>query len=96
VLSGVPGGFRHSGTRRGSGIRSHPVSLVRRVCHGRNNSVSPTGTSDTTPQEMVYTEFVCMGDTIHDVLSETSQSPVGDVTSLEGEQIHKHVYVIVS
>ncbi len=39
-------------TRRGNGIRRHPVSLVRRVCHGRNNSVSPTGTSNTTPQEM--------------------------------------------
>ena len=36
------------------------------------------------------------GRTIHDALSDTSQSPVGDVTSLEGEQIHKHVYVIVT
>jgi hypothetical protein len=36
------------------------------------------------------------GRTIHDALSETSQSPVGDVTSLQGEQIHKHVYVIVA
>ncbi len=36
--------------------------MVRYVCHGRNNSVSPTGTSNTTPQEMVYRERVCMGD----------------------------------
>ena len=36
------------------------------------------------------------GRTIHDALSDTSQSPVGDVTSLQGEQIHKHVYVIVA
>ncbi len=36
------------------------------------------------------------GRTIHDALSETSQSPLGDVTSLQGEQIHKHVYVIVA
>ncbi len=36
------------------------------------------------------------GRTIHDALSETSQSPLGDVTSLEGEQIHKDVYVIVA
>jgi hypothetical protein len=103
VLSGVPGGFRHSGvgcvlvsewsvtaqtfveivsnifppfffllyesgkwrrTRRGNGIRRHPVSLARRVCHGRNNSVPPTETSNTTPQEMVYRECVCMGDSM--------------------------------
>jgi hypothetical protein len=49
-------------TRRVNGIRRHPVSLVRRVCHGRNNSVTPTGTSNTTPQEMVYRECVWMGD----------------------------------
>ncbi len=42
-------------TRRVNGIRRHPVSLARRVCHGR-------GTSNTTPQEMVYRECVCMGD----------------------------------
>ena len=46
----------------GNGIRRYPVSLSRHVCHGRNNSVSPTGTSNTTPQEMVYRECVCMGD----------------------------------
>jgi hypothetical protein len=33
-------------TRRGNGIRRHPVSLARRVCHGGNNSVPPTGTSN--------------------------------------------------
>ncbi len=33
------------------------------------------------------------GGTIHDALSDTSQSPMGDVTSLESELIHKHVYV---
>ena len=36
------------------------------------------------------------GHTIHDALSETSQSPLCDVTSLQGEQIHKYVYVIVA
>ena len=36
------------------------------------------------------------GRTIHDALSKTSQSPLGDVTSLQGEQIHKHVSVIVA
>jgi len=36
------------------------------------------------------------GRTIHDALSDTSQTPVGDVTSLSGELIHKHVYVLVA
>ena len=41
------------------------------------------------------------GVTIHDALSDTSQSPMGDVTSLQGELIHKHfshkhVYVFVT
>jgi hypothetical protein len=45
----------------GNGI-SIPTSFDRHVCHGRNNSVSSTGTSNTTPQEMVYRECVCMGD----------------------------------
>ena len=36
--------------------------MAGRVCHGGNNSVPPTGTSNTTPQEMVYRECVCMGD----------------------------------
>ena len=30
------------------------------------------------------------GETIHDTLSDTSQSPMGDVTSLTGELIHEH------
>ena len=37
------------------------------------------------------------GGTIHYALRDTSLwSPMGDVTSLEGELIHKHVYVLVS
>jgi hypothetical protein len=37
------------------------------------------------------------GGTIHYALSDTSLwSPMGDVTSLQGELIHKHVYVLVS
>jgi hypothetical protein len=36
------------------------------------------------------------GGTIHDALSNISQSPMGDVTSLRGELSHKHVYVLVA
>ena len=57
--------------------------------------VTAWGSSFRVPGETLLQNGVD-GRTIHDALSETSQSPLGDVTSLQGEQIHKHVYVIVA
>jgi hypothetical protein len=53
-----------------------PASFTRPVCHGRDNSVPPTGG--------ILLQNGVDGRTIHDELSDTSQPPMGDVTFLRG------------